>query len=820
METKTQKPLVVVTGASGSIGRSLCEALSPDYRVVGLDLTSQGTPFPCHEFDLANRDSVEFALRRIADDFGDTIASCIHLAAYFDFTGEDNPLYEKVNVEGTRNLLRALQEFDVGQFVYSSTMLVHAPGKPGNVIAEDDPIDPQWAYPASKAATEEVIRKERGDIPTIVLRLAGLYDAETSVPTLSHQIARIYERKFKSHLFAGDPLAGQAMIHRDDLVAAFKAAVDRRQRLPEYTAVLAGEPFVMGFGELQDRLGELIHGEKEWRTFRLPEALAKAGAWIEEKSEPVVPDDFDYSEKPFIRPFMIDMASDHYALDISRAGKLLGWSPAHSLREELPAMVENLKSDPYKWYRRNGITPPHWLSIAEETVDDPDRMRELYLRNYQRGHLNAIWAHWFNLAMAAWLITSPPLLGYQSGWMVLSDVVSGLLLALFAFASLSVRFAWARWACAAIGCWVMTAPLVFWAPVATAYLNGTLVGALIVGFAVLVPPYPGIAAVAERTGPVIPPGWDFSPSSWFQRLPVIILALVGLFVSRYLAAYQLGYIDDVWDPFFPGTAPGENGTEQIITSAVSRAWPVPDAGIGALTYMLEVLVGVVGSAHRWRSMPWLVMLFGLMIVPLGAISIFFIVIQPVIIGTYCTLCLIAAAAMLAQIPYSLDEMVACGVFLARRRAAGKPALKIFFTGDTDVTKRVERDDFSRPPAEIVHEMLTAGVSVPWNIAVSLLIGIGLMLMPLAPITTDLANAVHIAGALVISISVTAMAEVARVVRFLNLAVGGLLVLVPFAIDTNVSGLLVTIGAGISLMALSVRRGPVRYRYGSWDRYII
>ena len=33
-------------------------------------------------------------------------------------------------------------------------------------------------------------------------------------------------------------------------------------------------------------------------------------------------------------------------------------------------------------------------------------------------------------------------------------------------------------------------------------------------------------------------------------LPIVILALVGLFVSRYLAAFQLGHTESVWDPFF------------------------------------------------------------------------------------------------------------------------------------------------------------------------------------------------------------------------------------------------------------------------------
>lgn len=108
----------------------------------------------------------------------------------------------------------------------------------------------------------------------------------------------------------------------------------------------------------------------------------------------------------------------------------------------------------------------------------------------------------------------------------------------------------------------------------------------------------------------------------------------GVALSDRLSADS---IDHVWEPFFAGTVAGKTGAEQIITSSVSEAWPVPDAGLGALTYALEIIVGCIGSARRWRTMPWLVVLFGIMIVPLGAISIFFIVIQPIVIGTYSTL---------------------------------------------------------------------------------------------------------------------------------------------------------------------------------------
>ena len=227
-------------------------------------------------------------------------------------------------------------------------------------------------------------------------------------------------------------------------------------------------------------------------------------------------------------------------------------------------------------------------------------------------------------------------------------------------------------------------PFLFSTANAAAYLSDTLVGALIFGFAVCTKPEPGPSAIAALTGPVAPPDWSYNPSGWTQRLPIIVLAVLGLYVSRYLAAYQLGHIPDVWDPFFAGSpVDPQNGTEEIITSAVSKAWPVSDAAVGGYTYLLEILTGIVGSRMRWRTMPWLVVLFGLMIAPLGITSIFFIIIQPIVIGTWSTIALIGAAAVLIQIPYSLDELLATLQFLRRRAKAGQNWLRVLFVGGTD-----------------------------------------------------------------------------------------------------------------------------------------
>jgi hypothetical protein len=138
--------------------------------------------------------------------------------------------------------------------------------------------------------------------------------------------------------------------------------------------------------------------------------------------------------------------------------------------------------------------------------------------------------------------------------------------------------------------------LLFWSPSAAVYTNDTLVGALVITFSILLPMEPRIddGSVRRWAGPIARPR--------IQRLPIIALGAVGFFIARELAAYQMGHVDSVWGPLFPGQG-GLNGTEFIITSDVSKAWPIPDGGLGAVSYMFEVLMGAMGDRRRWRTMP-------------------------------------------------------------------------------------------------------------------------------------------------------------------------------------------------------------------------
>jgi uncharacterized membrane protein len=172
----------------------------------------------------------------------------------------------------------------------------------------------------------------------------------------------------------------------------------------------------------------------------------------------------------------------------------------------------------------------------------------------------------------------------------------------------------------------------------------------------------------------IPPGWDYNPASWAQRLPLVAVAAVGAALSTYLALYQYRVVDAVWDPFFGP------GSERVLDSSVSKLLPVSDAALGAFGYLLDAAAGLVGGRNRWRTMPWLVVLFGILVGPLGAVSIALVIAQPLLVGEWCTLCLVTAALSVAMIAPAMDEVLASLQYLKRVREQSRPLFWSVFWG--------------------------------------------------------------------------------------------------------------------------------------------
>jgi uncharacterized membrane protein len=176
----------------------------------------------------------------------------------------------------------------------------------------------------------------------------------------------------------------------------------------------------------------------------------------------------------------------------------------------------------------------------------------------------------------------------------------------------------------------------------------------------------------EEVAKTFPPGWDYDPSSWGQRLPLVAVAMVGFGIALYLALYQWRVITDVWEPFFG------SGSRVILNSSMSRILPIPDAALGAIGYLADAVSGIVGGRGRWKTMPWIVIVFGLAVGPLGLVSIVLVVLQPTVFGAWCTMCLVSAAISLAMIYPAMDEVVASWQHLMRERRAGRSLWPAFW----------------------------------------------------------------------------------------------------------------------------------------------
>jgi uncharacterized membrane protein len=159
------------------------------------------------------------------------------------------------------------------------------------------------------------------------------------------------------------------------------------------------------------------------------------------------------------------------------------------------------------------------------------------------------------------------------------------------------------------------------------------------------------------------PPWKRNPSSWRERIPICLLAALAFLIASYMALYQWRLIGTVWDPVFGGQ------TADVLDSEVSeqmRRWfRIPDAALGAIAYLGDLIFGLAGSTRRWQYRPWLVVLFGLDVIPLGIVSAVLVVMQGTVVGAWCFLCLVTAVISLILVALAYDEVWSTLLYLRR-----------------------------------------------------------------------------------------------------------------------------------------------------------
>lgn len=426
--------------------------------------------------------------------------------------------------------------------------------------------------------------------------------------------------------------------------------------------------------------------------------------------------------------------------------------------------------------------------------------------------------HWSALVVGTLLVSNALTYYANETNMMLSDLVTGGLVCMLAVVGIATRAMWLKWPIGIVASWLFFAPLIFKTQHAVAYQTDTLAGALLVVLFWVLPTMRDRVLDATE----IPPGWTYNPSSWQQRIPLIGLALIGFLISRYLAAYQLGFIDYAWDPWFG------NGTEKTLTSEVSKAFVISDAGLGAVSYLIDALAGAIGGKSRWQTMPWMVLLFSFLVIPPGIVSIVLVMLQPMQVGAWCSLCLIAAVNMLIMVPLALDETVATCQYLSRAHRNGVSWVHAICYG---ARIYVDRSLAAQAPASFPGrsqntllaqpQEVKASPIPPLNLLISAAISAWVMAVPeVCQLRGDASTMCWLAGALAMTFAVAAFAEVCRTARILNIPLGALLASAPFWVNGfSEAGAYYAVASGIALLLLALPRGAVHHKYGSWSKWI-
>jgi len=125
-----------------------------------------------------------------------------------------------------------------------------------------------------------------------------------------------------------------------------------------------------------------------------------------------------------------------------------------------------------------------------------------------------------------------------------------------------------------------------------------------------------------------------------RSIALVALAVVGFAISAYLAAFELGIVAHVWDPLFG------DGSRRVLTSAIARVLPVPDAALGGAAYLVD---GLLAAVLMVRPRGRLVVASALAVIAsAGAVVAFaLVVVQAAFVGAFCALCLASAAVSAA-----------------------------------------------------------------------------------------------------------------------------------------------------------------------------
>lgn len=370
---------LVITGASGFIGRAVLAAARRDYHIYALARRSQtqaGVPehrnIEWFMVDITDRQRLEQVFARIARAGGADFV--LHLAGYYSFENTDEPEYRLTNVLGTRNVLEASRKLNPRRFVFASSLVVSEAPDPGEFITEGSPADATFPYARSKAEGEQLVREHSEFFPCSIVRLSATFSDWCEYGPFYMLLSTWLEKGWNSRFLGGRGASAQPFVHIDHVVQFFLTTFDRTDSLKRLDTYLVTSKEVYSHRSLYEIATRLCFGRVP-APILVPAPLAAIAILVRDTWGRLI------GKRPFERMWMVHYIDRQFYADnrYTQTQVPVPERPRLSLQRRFAYMLENRESNPVQWHERNEDilrrkrTPPNAV-IASVMVSRRDEI--------------------------------------------------------------------------------------------------------------------------------------------------------------------------------------------------------------------------------------------------------------------------------------------------------------------------------------------------------------------------------------------------------------------------------------------------------------
>ncbi len=344
---------LILTGASGFLGRHLLANLKESWRIFGLARRSQvrcGAPFHPNiswfQVDIGDRERLGRVFRRIREAGGADYL--IHLAAHYDFTGEDDPEYWRTNVDGLRNVLEESRGLGLKRFVFASSVAACSFPPPGGAVTEDSPPDGEHIYAVTKRIGEQMLGEYEAEVPSCIVRFAALFSDWCEYAPLYQFFNTWLSSAWNSRILAGRGCSSIPYLHVRDAAVFLRRLLEQAEEVGNRQVLVCSTDGAVRHRDLFREATLEFFGE-ERKPLMLPRSICRFGVWSRDLMGRIL------GNRPFERPWMVRYIDRELVVDSSRTRELLDWAPRERLEilRRMPFLMENLKVEPVEWHRRN-----------------------------------------------------------------------------------------------------------------------------------------------------------------------------------------------------------------------------------------------------------------------------------------------------------------------------------------------------------------------------------------------------------------------------------------------------------------------------------